>query len=74
MNDHEALIGQFQTFMILAVVLNLFVATGLAFWGYADAEKRGKSGCLVAIIVLCSFPLGLILWLLIRPEIEDRDR
>jgi Na+/proline symporter len=39
------------------------------FWAYNDAEKRGKSGCLVALLVfLLSWPVGLIIWLLIRPQ------
>ena len=34
-----------------------------------DAERRGKSGCLVAILVFfLSWPLGLILWIVFRPE------
>jgi hypothetical protein len=38
------------------------------FWAYNDAEKRGKSGCLVALLVfLLTWPVGLIIWLLIRP-------
>ena len=38
-------------------------------WAYGDAEKRGKSGCLVALLVfLVTWPVGLIIWLLIRPE------
>ncbi|HSM56514.1 MAG TPA: hypothetical protein VK879_10205 [Candidatus Sulfomarinibacteraceae bacterium] len=38
-------------------------------WAYNDAEKRGKSGCLVALLVfLLTWPVGLIIWLLIRPE------
>jgi hypothetical protein len=38
-------------------------------WAYGDAENRGKSGCLVALLVLLvTWPVGLIIWLLIRPE------
>lgn len=38
-------------------------------WGYNDAEKRGKSGCLVLLLFLfLAFPLNIILWLIIRPE------
>jgi len=41
-------------------------------WVYGDAEKRGKSGCLVAILVaLLSWPLGLIVWLVFRPNEHD---
>ena len=38
-------------------------------WAYQDAEKRGKPGWLVAIIVaLLAWPLGLLVWLLVRPN------
>lgn len=39
------------------------------FWAYGDAQDRGKPGCLVALVVaLLSWPLGLILWVVLRPE------
>lgn len=42
-------------------------------WAYGDAERRGKSGCLVALLVmLVSWPLGLLIWVIFRPE--DRER
>jgi hypothetical protein len=34
----------------------------------ADARRRGKSPRLVTLLVFISFPLGLIVWLLFRPE------
>ncbi len=38
-------------------------------WAYGDAERRGKSGFLVALLVaLCSWPVGLVLWLIFRPR------
>lgn len=38
-----------------------------------DAEARGKPGCLVVLLVLLlNFP-GLLIWLLFRPEIRQRD-
>lgn len=44
-----------------------------AVWAYGDAEQRGKPGCLVAILVLFfSWPLGLILWIVFRPEPRGR--
>ncbi len=48
-----------------AIALPLFTS----IWAYGDAERRGKSGCLVAILVFfLSWPLGLILWIVFRPE------
>ena len=44
-------------------------------WSYEDAESRGKSGCLVALFVaIVSWPLGLIAWLVFRPERKPRDK
>ncbi len=48
-------------------VLALFIWS--VIWAYRDAERRGKPGCLVALLVFwLTWPLGLILWLLIRPQ------
>jgi hypothetical protein len=38
-----------------------------------DARRRDKSPLLVTLLVLVSFPLGLIAWLLFRPEPLDGD-
>jgi hypothetical protein len=38
-------------------------------WAYMDARNRDKSGCLVALLVIIlPWPIGLIVWLLLRPE------
>jgi len=39
-----------------------------------DARRRGKSPLLVSLAVIFFFPLGLIAWLLFRPEPLDGDR
>lgn len=60
------------------VAILFFVLIGLVFlgayvisivWAFGDAQARGKSGCLVALLVaLLSWPLGLIIWLVARPD------
>jgi hypothetical protein len=53
--------------VISLVFLALYVWS--IIWSYADAESRGKSGCLVALLVaLLSWPLGLVIWLVARPN------
>lgn len=56
----------------LALLLYLFVFViyvGSVIWAFAEAQNRGKSGCLVALLVLLLvWPVGLIIWLLIRPS------
>lgn len=37
-----------------------------AIWGASDAADRGKSGCLVFLLIFIGGPIGLIVWLLIR--------
>ncbi len=58
--------GLFGLFIFLFAAFIIFYPP---IWAYGDAEKRGKSGCLVALLVfLLAFPVGLIIWLIIRPE------
>ena len=54
-----------SVFGLAMLILYVFVI----LWVYRDAEARGKSGCLVAILVtLISWPIGLIAWLIFRPS------
>ncbi len=47
----------------------LVIAVLSVIWAYGDAESRGKSGCLVALLVaFLAWPLGLLIWLIFRPE------
>ena len=73
MNDGMAggealgIVGLLIVGLISAISLGLYVWS--IIWAYGDAEKRGKSGCLVALLVgLVSWPVGLIIWLVARPE------
>jgi hypothetical protein len=54
---------------VMAVVI--FTASACA----RDARRRGKNPVLVTLLVMGSFPLGLIMWLLFRPEpLADEGR
>lgn len=59
--------------IIVAIILGLlFFALYIAsiIWVYRDAERHGKSGILVALLVaLISWPIGLIVWLIVRKNI-----
>ena len=65
-------------FVIIAILLllcYLVIYIGTIVWAYRDAEERKKSGCLVAIIVaFLNWPLGLIVWLLLRPSRPNHSR
>jgi hypothetical protein len=52
--------------LIAAVFIGMLLFT-LRFC-VIDARRRGKSPLLVCLLVMISFPLGLIAWLLFRPE------
>ena len=65
-------IGVNLLYLVLMVCVGLpffILYIGSIIWAYSDAEKRGKPGCLVALLVfLATWPVGLIIWLLIRPH------
>ena len=62
--DH---VGQILAILFVLGVLCLYIYS--VVWAYRDAEARGKSGCLVALLVLLlSWPAGLIAWLIFRPK------
>jgi hypothetical protein len=53
-----------------AVIVGVYVLS--IGWVYHDANNRGKSGCLVALIVmLLSWPFSLIAWVVFRPDDPD---
>lgn len=59
--------------IIIALIVGLiFFAIYIAslVWVYRDANRRGKSGILVALLVaLISWPIGLLVWLLVRDKV-----
>ena len=65
-----------EMLIIVAVVVGGVIALGLLalyiasiIWAFADGEARGKSGCLVALLVaVLSWPVGLLVWLVFRPD------
>lgn len=65
--------NQFWALSIGSLLL-LVLYVWSVIWAVRDAEKRGKSGCLVALLViLLAYPIGLLVWLIFRPE-DRRDR
>ncbi len=73
MDDLGSVVGGIGILILIAVIVAIPLIT--AIWAYGDAERRGKSGCLVAILVFfLSWPLGLILWIVFRPEQRNNSR
>lgn len=60
------------TLTISILVVGLCLVLFSCRWVGRDAERRGKSGCLVALLVLLTWPLGLILWLFFRPDSRSK--
>ena len=54
--------------LFLALGIPLAFLTLLMLWTANDARERGKSPALVCLLVLLSFPFGLVAWLAFRPE------
>jgi len=49
-------------------LLFLIVHIYCVVWAYRDAERRGKPGTLVALMVFVAPLLGVLLWIIFRPE------
>ena len=70
--DIGSTIGLILGGLLFIVFLGLFL--GSVVWAYGDAQARGRSGCLVAILVaFLSWPLGLVAWLVFRPDETEKD-
>ena len=50
----------------LVTILVVYIAC--IVWVSIDADRRGKNGCLVGLLVALLGPLGLLFWLVVRPE------
>jgi len=52
--------------ILVLALLCLYI--GSVIWSFGDARARGKSGCLVALLVaFLQWPFGLLAWLVFRP-------
>ena len=52
----------------MLIIIWFLIGLIASIWALSDASDRGKSGCLVFLLVFLGGPIGLIIWLLIRPE------
>jgi heme/copper-type cytochrome/quinol oxidase subunit 4 len=59
------------TMLIIINIISLVIAILICVFMYKDAEKRGKSGVLWAIIGFFCGCIGLIIWLIVRPPIQQ---
>lgn len=67
----------FAGFGIFGLILGLVVLVVYIWsivWSYKDAERRGKPGWLVALLVaLISWPISLLVWLIFRPDSKQKQ-
>lgn len=62
-------LGAIEVVLILTVVLLWLWSV---IWAARDARRRGKSGFLVALLVIfLAWPLGLLVWLILRPRLRE---
>ena len=66
----EAVIG--LGFGLFLSMLSFVLIVLSLMWAFADAEARGKSGCLVALLVFLLWPVSLLIWIVFRPEHRAR--
>jgi len=64
--------GDLAGLIFLGISVLFFIGVFLFYiasviWCTLDAQRRGKSGCLVFILVAFFWPIGLIIWLVARP-------
>ena len=64
MNDIES---------VIAIVLSTVALITSLMWVAGDARKRKKG---FAVVMLCFFtwPIGILIWLFLRPDIPAEDR
>lgn len=58
-------------FLGLAILVPPILLWMAIKWAIDDAKERQGSPVLAVILVLLFFPLGLLLWLMIRPNIPS---
>ena len=66
----EALVWIFLIIPGILIILGLLIWS--LVWVYRDAEKRGKPGILVALLIFfMNWPFSLLIWLVFRPEKKE---
>ena len=59
-------------FLIYLIAAPLLLAAN-GVWAYRDARARGRSGLLVCALVVGTFPLGVVLWIVARPQLLEES-
>ena len=60
---------------VAIAAVTLFLLIWSLLWVYRDANARGRPGWLVALLCFfCEWPLSLLMWLVLRPELTGAAR
>ena len=60
--------------IIILFVVAHFIAWIVALgWVYGDAEERGQSGCLMALLVFFAGWVGIVIWVVLRKDLGPGD-
>lgn len=62
------LLGGSILLSLLAMAAVIAVYIWMMVWVNNDAKARGQSGCMPMVLILLFGPIGLIVWLLMRPQ------
>ncbi len=63
--------GNFTGWMCLVNIISVVISLLIAIFMYKDAKKRDKSGALWGILGFFFSILALIIWLVVRPDMDE---
>jgi hypothetical protein len=67
-SDGMSVVAIIVALIFCLILFGIYIAS--LVWVYRDANRRGKSGILVALLVaLISWPIGLLVWVLVRDKV-----
>lgn len=72
--DTGLIAGLLGAACIVWVIIWFVIWIVIAIWVYKDAERRGKNGALWLIITILLGIIGIIIWLIVRPPIEEEEK
>lgn len=61
-----------NTFGMICVGVWFLINVALVIWAYNDAEAHDQNGCLVGALIFFAGIPGILVWLLIRDNLNRR--
>ncbi|HEV7405416.1 MAG TPA: hypothetical protein VGO11_20905 [Chthoniobacteraceae bacterium] len=63
-------LGGMMLIMLILFALYMTLVIWSLVWVAKDAEARGKSGILLALLMFFTWPVGLLVWIVARPPLR----